>query len=382
MTLPVSMLSSDTHVIEPPDLWTSRLDRSWRHAAPHVVRDDATGTQWWVVAEQRTLSFAGGAQTGDRFTKPIELRTGATWEEVRPGGYDPAACLADNEADGVWGSVLYPTEGLMLYTQADEGLLTACCRAYNDWLAEFCAVAPHRLKGVAMCNTDDVDTAVAELHRAHALGLAGGLIPTAAPPDRPYDSPVYEPLWRAAVELGMPLSMHLGANRRGATGVDKDLARIRPSYFAVCEHWVKVSIGDMIFGGVFDRHPDLRVGVIEHELGWIPFFLDRLDYTYTQRHGNARYPRFATAERPSDFFRRNVFCSFQDDALGLQERATIGIDGLCWGSDYPHTESTFPRSREIMDERLRAAGVPADEQRRICWENAAHLYGFAPAPPT
>src|SRR3954451_1765592 len=97
-----TMLSSDTHVIEPPDLWTSRLDRSWGHEAPHVVEDAATGSQWWVVAEQRTLSFAGGAQTGDRFEKPIELRTGASFSEVRPGGYDPHANLTDNESDGVW----------------------------------------------------------------------------------------------------------------------------------------------------------------------------------------------------------------------------------------------------------------------------------------
>ena len=370
----VTMLSSDTHVIEPPDLWTSRLDRRWRAEAPHVVHDTDTGTQWWIVAEQRTLSFAGGAQTGDRFVKPIELRSGATFEDVRPGGYDPIENLRDNEADGVWGSVLYPTEGLMLYTQANHGLLTACCRVYNDWLVEFCSASPGRLKGIAMLNTDDIDEAVAELFRCHELGLAGAMIPTAASPDRTYDSPIYEPLWRAGADLKMPLSFHLGANRMGATGVDKDLSRIRPSYFTACEHWVKVSIADLTFGGVFDRHPTLRVGVIEHELGWIPFFLERMDYTYSQRHGNARYPRFKTAEHPSDFFRRNVFCSFQDDDLGIRERDVIGIDAICWGSDYPHTESTFPRSQAIMSARL--AAVPVDERHKILWDNTARLYGF------
>lgn len=372
-----AMISSDTHVIEPPDLWTSRMARRWRDEAPHVVTDDA-GSQWWVVAEQRTLSFAGGAQTGDRFEKPIELRTGANFDEVRPGGYDPAENLKDNEADGVWGSVLYPTEGLMLYTQAHSDLLSASCRAYNDWLAEFCAVAPDRLKGVAMLNTDTIAEAVAELQRARDLGLSGGLIPTAAVPEQPYDSPAYEPLWEAAADMTMPLSLHLGANRRGATGVDKDLSRIRPSYFAVCEHWVKVSIADMIFGGVFDRYPTLRVGAIEHELGWIPFFLERMDYTYTQRHGNARYRRFDSAELPSDFFRRNVFSSFQDDEFGIRERDQIGIGGICWGSDYPHTESTFPRSRQIMESRL--SGVSSAEQAKILWQNVAELYGFDPPP--
>jgi predicted TIM-barrel fold metal-dependent hydrolase len=369
-----AMISSDSHVIEPPDLWTDRVDRSVRDRAPRVVTDDDTGEQWWVVGGHRTLSFAGGAQTGDRFVAPEQLRTGARFEQVRPGGYVPADHLVDNEADGVVGAVMYPTEGLLLYTQADSELLSACCRAYNDWLAEFCAAAPDRIKGVAMLNTDDVGEAVRELERAHGLGLAGGLIPTAAPPEQPYDSDVYEPLWAAAAAMGVPLSLHLGANRVGTSGVDPNLARIRPTYFAVCEHWVKVSLADMLFSGVFDRHPALHVGAVEHELGWIPFFLDRLDYTYTQRHGNARYYRLADGAMPSDHFRRNVFCSFQDDELGIRERHHIGLDGLCWGNDYPHTESTFPRSRQIMGARL--ADVPGDEQRRIVRDNTARLYGF------
>jgi predicted TIM-barrel fold metal-dependent hydrolase len=369
------MISSDSHIIEPPDLWTTRLDRALRERAPRVVEDPDTREQWWVVGARRTLSFAGGAQTGDRFVKPIELRTGARFEQVRPGGYLPEEHLRDNAADGVTGAVLYPTEGLLLYTAADPVLLSACCRAYNDFLAEFCAAAPGRLKGVAMLNADDIAEAIGEMQRARALGLSGALIPTAAPPERPYDSPDYEPLWSAAVDLAMPLSLHLGANRSGAGGVDADLARIRPTYFTVCEHWVKISLADLIFAGVFDRHPALRVGCIEHELGWIPFFLERIDNTYFQRQGNARYYRFKTVARPTDLFRRNVFCSFQDDALGIRERHTIGIDGLCWGNDYPHTESTFPRSREIMAERLR--GVPADEQHKILSGNVARIYGFA-----
>ena len=368
------LLSSDTHVIEPPDLWETRIDRKFRDQAPRVVTDG--DTEWWVVAGQRTLSFAGGAQTGDRFERPANLRTGARFTEVRPGGYQPEEHLRDNEADGVMGSVLYPTEGLLVYTVADGPLLSAACRAYNDWLAEFCAAAPSRLKGVAMLNVDDVDEAIVEAERARDLGLSGVMIPTAAPPNRPYSSPDYERLWAAAVDLALPVSLHLGANRRGASGVDADLSAIRPSYFAVCEHWVKASLADLIFAGVFDRFPALSVGTVEHELGWIPFFLDRLDYTYTQRQGNRRYYRFQTARVPSEFFARNVFASFQDDDLGIRERHRIGLASLCFGSDYPHTESTFPRSREIMSKRL--ADVPQHEQDQIVFANAARLYGFSP----
>jgi predicted TIM-barrel fold metal-dependent hydrolase len=366
------MISSDSHVIEPPDLWVTRMQGDLLDRAPHVV--DIGDEQWWVVNDQRTLSFAGGAQTGDRFERPEELRTGARFEQVRPGGYDPVAAVADNETDGVLGAVLYPTEGLLLYTQADPPLLSACCRAYNDWLAEFCSASPDRLKGVAMLNLDDVGEALHELDRVRGLGLIGALIPTSAPPESRYDDARYEPLWEAAADLGVPLSLHLGANRVGSGGVDPDLAKIRPSYFTVCDVWVRQSIADMIFAGVFDRHTSLRVGTVEHNLGWIPYFLDQLDYTYFQRQGNKSYYRFKSVERPSDLFRRNVFCSFQDDALGVQERHTIGLDGLMWGSDYPHTESTFPHSMKIMADRLR--DVSPDEQQRIVYDNAARLYGF------
>jgi predicted TIM-barrel fold metal-dependent hydrolase len=141
---------------------------------------------------------------------------------------------------------------------------------------------------------------------------------------------------------------------------------------------VKTSLSDMIFSGVFDRYPQIRVGSVEHELGWIPHFLNRLDYTYTQRQDNARLYQFRDGLLPSDLFRRNIFCSFQDDDLGIRERATIGIDGLMWGSDYPHAESTFPESRSIMAKRL--SDVPPDERERILYTNVARLYGFDTAP--
>jgi len=324
-----------------------------------------------MVDGRRSLSFAGGAQAGDRFERPRELRTTARFEEVRAGSYLPDEHLRDNENDGVMGSVLYPTEGLQLYQIADSVLFAAICRSYNDWVAEFCQAAPARLKGVAMIPLDDVDEGIAEMRRARNLGLSGALIPTAQRPEARYDDPVYEPLWSAAEEMDVPLSMHLGANR---IPFDHEIQNIRPSYFTTVDYWVKMSLTDIIFAGVFDRHPRLKIGCIEHELGWIPHFLDRMDYTYTQRQDNRSYHSFRNGALPSDVFRTHIFCSFQDDALGITERHTIGVEGLTWGSDYPHTESTFPRSREIMSERLK--DLPPDEQDMIVCGNVRRIYGF------
>jgi predicted TIM-barrel fold metal-dependent hydrolase len=365
------MISSDSHVVEPPDLWTRRIDRAFAGRAPRVVAEE--DADYWVVDGVKTNSFSGGAQTGQRFDDPKSLKTAARFADVREGAYDAAAHLAENEQDGVYGSVLYPTEGLLLYTVPDSQLLDACCRAYNDWLAEMVSFSPARLKGIAMLNVDDVEEAVRELERAQQLGLSGAMISVDPGPEIPYRESRYEPLWEAAESLQMPLSLHVGTNR-GTLYKFGSFRGVAPSALATVDCFVRLAIGDIILSGVFERHPGLKVGIVEHELAWLPFFIDRLDYTYTQRAHRPGWYRFASDRLPSDFFRQNVFVSFQEDALGVQHRDLIGVETLMWGSDYPHTESTFPRSRQIVDEML--ADVPDNERRMILYENVASLYGF------
>lgn len=142
---------------------------------------------------------------------------------------------------------------------------------------------------------------------------------------------------------------------------------------------MREAIAAMIFGGVFERHPKLHVGAVEFEVAWAPYFMGRMDNVYTERAVGVRGRRFRDDALPSDFFRRNVFISFQEDDLGIQLRTHIGVESLLWGSDYPHAESTFPRSREIVDRILQ--GVPAVEQAQIAGGNAARLYDFSEVEP-
>lgn len=367
----IKMLSSDSHVVEPPDLWTERMSPQFRDRAPRVVRED--DGDWWYVDGYRTNSFQGGAQPGLRFDNPEELKPAAQFDEVRPGAYQPEAHLQENETDGIYGSVLYPTEGLLLFSVPDSKLVSDIFRAYNDWIAEFCSGYTDRLKGIAMINLDDVLEGVTELSRARKLGLAGGMISVDPPESKPYDHPDYEPFWAAAQDLDMPLSLHIATNRPSADKWEA-FRGIKPSVFANADHWVRLSLGHMIFAGVFERYPQLRVGSVEHELSWVPHFIDRLDYTYTQRAHRDGWIRFKSDALPSDFFRRQVFLSFQEDALGIRDRELIGVDNLMWGSDYPHTESTFPRSQDILDHIL--ADVPVEERRQITRSNVERLYHF------
>lgn len=162
------LISSDSHVVEPPHLWASRIEAKLRDRAPHVVQED--DGDWWIVDGVRTNSFQGGAQAGKRFEHHDELRPAARFADVRPGAYIADEFIKDNESDGVYGSVVYPTEGLQLFSVPDSELLTAIFRAYNGWIADFCLAHPGRLKGIALINVDDIPEAIEELERARKRG--------------------------------------------------------------------------------------------------------------------------------------------------------------------------------------------------------------------
>jgi predicted TIM-barrel fold metal-dependent hydrolase len=365
------IVSSDNHVFEPPDLWTRRVEPKFRDRAPQLVRE-ADG-DWWYCDNHRVIGLSAGIQTGQRFEGNENLTRTGLFENVRRGGYIPEEHLKDMDEDGVDVSIVYPTVGLLLYSVPDSAFLTDICRTYNDWLAEFCQAFPKRLKGIAMINVDEVQPGVKELERCAHLGLAGGMITVYPPEGRGYDGSEYEPLWAAAQDLDMPLGLHIATNRPGP---GQDFAgearnRVRSSFLCNADHWVRMSVADMIFSGVFERYPRLQIGAVEHELSWVPHFLDRLDYTYTQRVQQDRY-RFKENMLPSDYFHRNVFLGFQEDALGIQQRGLIGVDQLLWGSDYPHVESTFPRSRQIIEEIL--AECTEEEKAKIAGGNAARIY--------
>ena len=368
------IISSDNHVFEPADLWATGIEPAFKDRAPHVVRKD--DGDWWLCEGKVLSSVAGASQTGRRFDEPEKLTGADFYENVRPGGYIPQEAVKDMDADGVDVSIVYPTVGLILFsTVSDSWLLDAIFRRYNDWLAEFCSPFPDRLKGICMINVDDVQVGIKELERCAKLGLAGAMITVYPPHDAPYDLPVYEPLWSAADDLGTPLSLHFATNRR-APGQDFTPSgdSLKADYLCNVDYWIRRSLAQIIFSGVFERHPKLQVGSVEQELSWIPHFLERMDYTYTQRIQREGYHRYKEDMLPSDYFHRNVFAGFQEDALGVGMRDLIGVDNIQWGSDYPHVESTFPRSRQILEELL--ADCTEEQKSKIAGGNAARIYNL------
>ncbi len=368
------LISSDSHIFEPPDLWENWIEPKYRDRAPRVVREEKTD-QWYADGDWKFGTF-NLALAGVRFENPEQLRIEGRYEEVPAGGMDPHAHVEDLDVDGVAGGVLYPSQALLLFQLPDGQFLSAIFRAYNNYMADvWNKPYPNRLKSIAMINNDDVVEAVEELQRVAKLGFAGAMIPL-IPLTLRYNHPDFEPLWAAAQDLDMPLSLHAGTFRRTP---DDGLINVinqggDPRSNAIRDHDVRGSLLDMIYAGVFERYPKLKVGAVEFEVAWVPYFLNMMDLAYTEKISGQQIQRFKGGLLPSDYFHSNVFISFQEDDLGVQLRSYVGVDNLQWASDYPHAESTFPRSQQIVEQILQ--GVPDDEAAKIAGENAAKLYKF------
>ena len=282
-------------------------------------------------------------------------------------GWDPRARLADQDRGGVAGEILYPTVGMVLCGHQDFELKQACMDAYNRWLAEYCGAHPDRLFGVGQTAMRSPAAGIEDLERIKALGLRGVMLPS-RPAAADYDSPIYDPFWEAAIDLGLPLSFHILTDPR-------DLVQSRGP---VMNHAVAIIRGNqdiismLVFGGVFERHPRLRIVCVEADAGWLPHWMYRMDHYY-DRH---RYLRAAALSRmPSDYMRENLYVTFQDDWVAFRMVDLVNPARLMWANDFPHSDSTWPRSQDVL--RAQAGHLPPAQRDMILHDNVAQLYGLA-----
>ncbi|MYA17689.1 MAG: amidohydrolase [Gammaproteobacteria bacterium] len=367
------MRSADSHVIEPGDLWQTRLPKTLRDRAPRIVDgiDSLRGPvegEWLVcegISPQRVAGFAA-ADVEDPKQRAAADERG--YGQLLSGGWDPVKRLKDQEVDGVGFEVLYPSMGLPMYGIPDFELQSAVFAAYNDWVAEYASHDPSRLLGVGMICVDDIGLAVAEMERIARLGLRGAMI--SVDPGRPnYASKRYDRVWAAACALELPLSMHILTDRGGA-GYNR-LPFLMTWMRQV--HPIQLSLTTLLVSGVFHRYPKLKVVSVENDIGWIPYFLQRLAGSFEQFRYLVGYD---SPQTPVDYFRRNVWFTFQDDPFGVSNLASIGVHRALWGSDYPHGDSTWPHSRETVKRNF--AGLDDEIVERATYGNLNELYGLDP----
>lgn len=346
----------------------------------------------YVGAAHRDLFDEYLDLTDDYDRRVAEMFAGkreASYEEIHEefvgrdsvaGLTDPDAHLRDLETDGVVGDVIFP-QGVIPFAEypaqpgmlpplgyrANAGALAAGCRAYNRWLAEFCATNPGRHAGIAVIPIRDVTAAVREIEWAADAGLRAISLPPISDEYPFFNDPVYEPIWEACAAHDLPLSVHGASTRFYGFGPES-----LPLALAEIDFFCRRPLWFLIFSGVFERHPSLRLVFTEQRAGWVQPTLNYLDNVYASSvSGLAKIlPR-----PPSSYFDSNCYvgASFMS-ATEADQRHEIGVSRLMWGSDYPHPEGAWPWSRESL--RRTFAQVPETEFRMIVGGNVIDCYGM------
>jgi predicted TIM-barrel fold metal-dependent hydrolase len=361
-------ISADSHVCEPPDCYTRHMDPKFRADAPHVLRDPARGDMFVIKNRPNIpMAFVSGAgrdpkDVGHKFT---------TYEEFYAGGWEPKARLADQDTDGLAGELLYPSVGMSIGQLEDPDYRHACVWAYNRWLQDFCSYDPSRLVGIGQPAIRTIAEGIKELEQIKAMGHKGIIMPADGKQAQDFHGEMWDPFWEAAADLGLPLGFHIfgGKNDMVARGPEIN-------WWNGVMRGVQDIIGTFIFGGVFERHPKLRLVAVECDAGWVPHYSYRMDHVFN-RH---RYTKKAVplSKMPSAYLSENVYFTFQDDWTALRVTHLLNDRRLLWANDFPHNDATWPHSQQLLAEQTR--DIPADVTRRILRDNTVELYGLGQAP--
>jgi predicted TIM-barrel fold metal-dependent hydrolase len=356
------MVSCDSHVNEPHDLWLTRIDARYRDRLPRI-EVDSEGTQWQVLEGMRRVRLREYVFHGEDLLR-------------RSSGADPEQRLKDMARDGVDAEILFPNKGLGIWATSDAEFSMAQCRVYNDWAWETFARYNDRMSPMAAIATGNVEAAIAEIQRCAKLGFRGLALPVkpvfgahdARHPN--YNLAMYDPMWAAIQETGLPMTFHI------STGTDPRAARAEGgAIINLVVHSIVHAIEPVVTlcaSGVFDRFPKLRFAAIECGIGWVAWTLQAMDEAYRKHHMWIA-PKLKML--PSEYFRQHGYCSFQEDAVGIDDALKYDlVDNFLWANDYPHQEGSWPHSPEAIERQM--GGLSDAQRARILGLNGAGPFGF------
>ncbi|MET0147898.1 MAG: amidohydrolase family protein [Acidimicrobiales bacterium] len=370
-------VSVDDHVVEPPHLFEGRMPAAYADRAPKVIRTDAGDDVWsfeGAMIPNIGLNAVAGRPKEEYGVDPT------SYDEMRPGCWDIHERVKDMSAGGILAAMCFPSfpsfSGRLFLTTEDKGLATAVVRAYNDWhIDEWCGTYPERHIPMAIPMLWDPEASAEEIRRVSAKGCHS-LTFTENPATLglpSFHSEHWDPMWRALVETGTIMNVHLGSSGQLAvTAPDAPMdVMITLQPMNIC-----AAAADLVWSRVFKEYRDLKVALSEGGTGWIPYFLDRLDRTYDMHH--LWTGQDFGDELPSDVFRRHILTCFIADPIGMALRDEIGIDNICWEQDYPHSDSSWPTAPEELLAVAQKYGASREEIDKITHENALRWYRFDP----
>ncbi|MGH7847090.1 MAG: amidohydrolase family protein [Candidatus Binatia bacterium] len=391
--LDFKLISVDEHVNEHPAAW-ERAQREFGDRAPHVVENPPGLAQGlWIIAENlppvQSAYFALGhvvekpegitqttvMEDREKFRKMIQDFNENFRYENYPAGWEPSARLRDMDRDGLEAGVFFSSPTRYNYTQTDAKLQRSIFRSYNAWLLDFCSYNPKRLIPMPLISILDVDPAVADMKEYAKAGCHAVQLPSTIAGSGYYE-PIYEPLWATAQELGLVLAIHSGTGqgqkRKRVEGPREGDVRAR--VIDMNRPLPAVSfISNLIFSGVFDRYPKLRVVCTEFDAGWVGAMIERLDYAFG-RESTYDPERNINKLQPSQYIRNNIFFSIEDDRAGVLTTPIYGEDNFLFGTDYPHHVTSFPYSREVLEKNSR--GFSQNLMRKLGRENGIRAYNL------
>ena len=372
------VIDADVHVTPPPTFWAEYLSPKFRGSAPTVETDSEF--DYIVFEGERRKVNLMQSQAG---REAKQYKNSGKLSDMRAGGWMPKQRLDDMNRDGIDKGVLFG--GGPLQT-GDLDLYLDSFDAFNRWQADFCADSDGRMFAAAFLPMVDVPTTIKMMRAAKQRGDVAVNLPAFPQSlskftkkdsiwqamtgditgNRQYRDPEFDPLWAAAVELDMAITFHLGAR----VSRFKDKINFLPDIVMGKPAMLEIP-GIMIYGGVFDRFPKLRIGLIESGVGWIPWACEYMDRTWRmQRHWTECNIKHA----PSYYFDQNVYASFISDRIGVELRHKSGGKNIMWSSDYPHSETTFPHSHKVIADNF--AGVPPAERDWIIAGCAKKFFGL------
>lgn len=375
------IIDSDVHVIEPRGVYGDYLDERYRAQMPKYLGWGPTNFPHWEV-QGRLIPPWARDPTVAAVQAYLDGPREALYRSIRARDYDAPSTLEALDLEGIDIAVVYRTFAHMVVSidELEPGYATACCAAFNDWLADYCRADPQRLKPAAVVTLHDPERAAAEARRAvQERGHVAVVLLPMPVNGRYVNAPECDVLWQELVRLDVPLTFHGtsgGASRDYVSNRFVGLPNFRTlNHAAAFPLELMLASGAMIVGGVLERFPGLRVGFLEGNCGWLPWWLDRLDDQW-RKYGGGEAVRLSTL--PSEYFARQCFIATDvDEELLAVVIDRLGDDNIVVSADYPHADGPFPQG---VDTFLALPGVGAQSKRKILWDNCLRLYGLAPEP--
>jgi predicted TIM-barrel fold metal-dependent hydrolase len=363
------VISGDSHVREPVDLWMKTMGAKFGDRTPRPLTEHEGRKGNFFFTGQRVSKHGVAVKPEDQRTEEENL--------ILRSGYDPVVRLEFQRRAGIAAEIIYPSLTAQIIAIEDAQVAQAACRVYNDWIAEFCSSDPKRLVGASVVPVHDIDWAVAEVKRTAAKGLRGVLVNVVPPQNaRPYVDRAYDTLWATCQELDAPVILHIITGQEVDPLVyfhdEKQYAQATRCMFAVWNEVQETLANDFIFGGILDRFPTLKVLCGEYELSWLPHFMFRMDQVQDDFSDYIKLPKLKM--RASDYMKTRVYHGMIDDPEAQLGFDKVGYGQVLWGSDFPHVRSIGIETQSRLSEML--SGIPKDVQLQLVGGNAARLFNL------